>query len=60
VGRLLRKTGSDNRVNLLMRASNPSLLIAAGIQDRRQNDRRQNDRRQNDRRRRGDFRAKPE
>jgi DNA-binding NarL/FixJ family response regulator len=55
VGRLLRKTGSDNRVNLLMRASNPSLLIAAGIQDRRQNDRRQNDRR-----RRGDFRAKPE
>ncbi len=41
VGRLLRKTGADNRIDLLMRASsNPALLHAAGILDRRQGDRR--------------------
>jgi DNA-binding NarL/FixJ family response regulator len=44
VGRLMRKTGADNRINLLMRASNPDLLKAAGILDRRHRDRRQNDR----------------
>ena len=35
VGRLMRKTGVDNRINLLMRASNPALLQASGIRDRR-------------------------
>jgi hypothetical protein len=35
VGRLMRKTGADNRINLLMRASNPALLQASGIRDRR-------------------------
>jgi len=35
VGRLMRKTGADNRINLLMRASHPDLFKAAGIQDRR-------------------------
>jgi DNA-binding NarL/FixJ family response regulator len=45
VGRLMRKTGTDNRINLLMRASNPELLKAAGIVDRRHLDRRRNDRR---------------
>ncbi len=46
VGRLLRKTGADNRIDLLMRASDPALLQAAGIQERRRTDRRQADRRQ--------------
>ncbi len=49
VGRLLRKTGADNRINLLMRSSNPDLLKAAGIEDRRQVDRRRSDRRQSSR-----------
>ncbi len=31
VGRLLRKTGAENRIDLLMLASNPSLLRSAGI-----------------------------
>jgi DNA-binding NarL/FixJ family response regulator len=35
VGRLMRKTGAENRLDLLMRASNPALLDAAGISDRR-------------------------
>jgi len=46
VGRLLRKTGAENRINLLMRASNPALLRAAGFVDRRRGDRRRGDRRQ--------------
>lgn len=45
VGRMMRKTGSDNRVDLLMRSSNPALLEAAGIKDRRRGDRRSGDRR---------------
>jgi DNA-binding NarL/FixJ family response regulator len=45
VGRLLRKTGAENRIDLLMRASNPELLKAAGIQDRRREDRRRTERR---------------
>jgi DNA-binding NarL/FixJ family response regulator len=40
ISRLMRKTGADNRIDLLMRASNPSLLHAAGVRDRRQGDRR--------------------
>ena len=46
VGRLLRKTGAENRIDLLMQASNPALLPAAGIRERRQGDRRRSDRRQ--------------
>jgi len=45
VGRLLRKTGAENRIDLLMQASNPALLVAAGIRERRQGDRRRSDRR---------------
>lgn len=45
VGHLMRKTGADSRIDLLMRASNPSLLKAAGIVDRRQGERRQRERR---------------
>jgi DNA-binding NarL/FixJ family response regulator len=45
VSRLMRKTGADNRIDLFMRASNPSLLQAAGVRDRRHGDRRQGDRR---------------
>lgn len=40
VGRLMRKTGADNRINLLMRASDATLLQAAGIKDRRKGERR--------------------
>lgn len=47
VGRLMRKTGAENRINLLMRSSKPELLKAAGIVDRRREDRRRGDRRQN-------------
>jgi len=36
VGRLMRKTGADNRTDLFMRASNHALLKSAGIVDRRQ------------------------
>jgi DNA-binding NarL/FixJ family response regulator len=50
VGRLMRKTGADNRIDLLMRASSPALLEAAGIKDRRMDDRRRDDRRNDDRR----------
>jgi hypothetical protein len=46
VGRLLRKTGAENRIGLLMNASNPALLEAVGIRERRQGDRRRSDRRQ--------------
>jgi DNA-binding NarL/FixJ family response regulator len=46
VGRLMRKTGAENRIKLLMRTSNPELLKAAGIVDRRREDRRRGDRRQ--------------
>lgn len=45
VSRLMRKTGTDNRINLLMRSSNPDLLKAAGIVERRRVDRRRGDRR---------------
>jgi DNA-binding NarL/FixJ family response regulator len=43
VGRLMRKVGAHNRTDLSMRASDPALLQAAGILDRRQGDRRRND-----------------
>jgi DNA-binding CsgD family transcriptional regulator len=46
VGRLMRKTGADNRIDLLIRTSNPSLLKAAGIMERRRGDRRKGERRQ--------------
>jgi DNA-binding NarL/FixJ family response regulator len=46
VGRLLRKTGAENRIGLIMHASNPALLEAAGFRERRRVDRRQGDRRQ--------------
>jgi DNA-binding NarL/FixJ family response regulator len=46
VGRLMRKTGAENRINLVMRSSEPELLEAAGIVDRRREDRRRGDRRQ--------------
>ena len=49
VGRLLRKAGADNRIDLLMRASDPALLEAAGIRDRRSEERRRNDRRKSNR-----------
>jgi len=50
VGRLMRKTGVDNRVALSMRALNSSLLSGADSDDRRRDDRRRSDRRQSDRR----------
>jgi DNA-binding NarL/FixJ family response regulator len=40
VGRLMRKTGADNRINLLMRASDATLLQSTGITDRRKRERR--------------------
>jgi DNA-binding NarL/FixJ family response regulator len=46
VGRLLRKKGAENRIDLLMQESNPALLAAAGIHERRRGDRRRSDRRQ--------------
>lgn len=46
VGRLMRKTGAENRIDLLMRTSSPSLLEAAGIRNRRLGERRKSDRRQ--------------
>ena len=45
VSRLMRKTGAEHRLDLLMRASNPALLDAAGISDRRHVNRRSTDRR---------------
>ena len=45
VGRLMRKMGAENRINLLMQATNPELLKAAGIMERRHQDRRRKDRR---------------
>jgi DNA-binding NarL/FixJ family response regulator len=59
VGRLMRKTGADNRIDLLMRASNPALLQAAGISNRRPDDRRRNDRRSGDRRQYADIGLPP-
>ena len=50
VGRLLRKTGAENRIDLLMHASDPALLEASGIRDRRSDERRRNDRRRSNRR----------
>ena len=46
VGRLMRKTGADNRIGLLMNASNPALLETAEVRARRRQERRQGDRRQ--------------
>jgi len=43
VGRLMRKTGTDNRIELLMHVTDPSLLNAAGIPERRKGDRRRSD-----------------
>jgi DNA-binding NarL/FixJ family response regulator len=40
VGRLMRKTGAGNRIDLLMRSSSPELVKVAGIADRRHVDRR--------------------
>ena|ERR1700679_2916437 len=50
VGRLMRKTGSDNRIELSMRALNAPKNQGAGVADRRQGDRRRGDRRRADRR----------
>jgi DNA-binding NarL/FixJ family response regulator len=41
VGRLMRKMGADNRIELSLRALNRSLLADADIHNRRQGDRRQ-------------------
>jgi DNA-binding NarL/FixJ family response regulator len=46
VGRLLRKTGADNRIGLLMSGSNPALLETAEIRGGHREERRQNDHRQ--------------
>jgi DNA-binding NarL/FixJ family response regulator len=59
VGRLMRKTGADNRIDLLMRASSPALLEAAGIKDRRLDERRQVERRYGERRRYLDIQSLP-
>lgn len=59
VGRLLRKTGADNRIDLLMRSSNPALLKAAGISERRRDDRRGGDRRGGDRRSYASLHSRP-
>jgi DNA-binding CsgD family transcriptional regulator len=45
VGRLMRKTGSDNRIELSMRALNSSAFPDANIVERRQAERRQAERR---------------
>jgi DNA-binding NarL/FixJ family response regulator len=44
VGKLMRKTGTDNRIDLIMRSSNAAQLQAGGIPDRRKGDRRLRDR----------------
>lgn len=41
VGRLMRKTGADNRTDLFMRASNHALLKNVGTMERHQSERRQ-------------------
>jgi DNA-binding NarL/FixJ family response regulator len=41
VGRLMRKTGADNRINLLRRVSDATLLHSSGFKDRRKGERRQ-------------------
>jgi len=46
VGRLMRKTGSDNRIGLSMRALNAARSSALTTADRRQGERRQGERRQ--------------
>ncbi len=60
VGRLMRKTGVDNRIGLLMSASNPALLETAEIRESRRDDRRHVERRRVERqesdRRQGDRR----
>jgi DNA-binding NarL/FixJ family response regulator len=44
VSRLMRKTGTDNRINLLMQSSHPDLLKTAGIEEGRRVDRRSSNR----------------
>lgn len=46
VGRLMRKTGAECRIDLLMSASNCALLETAEMRERRRGDRRLRDRRQ--------------
>jgi DNA-binding NarL/FixJ family response regulator len=48
VGRLMRKTGAESRIDLLMSASNPALLEAAGIKERRHVERRNIERRRSE------------
>jgi DNA-binding NarL/FixJ family response regulator len=50
VGRLMRKTGSDNRIELSMRALNAPKIPDKATADRRQGERRRSDRRQGNRR----------
>jgi DNA-binding NarL/FixJ family response regulator len=50
VGRLMRKTGSDNRIELSMRALNAPKNPGTGIADRREGERRRGGRRREDRR----------
>lgn len=45
VGRLMRKTGANNRIDLLMLASKSEVLRSTGILDRRHQERRRSDRR---------------
>jgi hypothetical protein len=47
VGRLMRKTGADNRIELSMRLVKMPLDSSSGLTDRRQKERRRYDRRQN-------------
>ena len=48
VGRLMRKTGAENRIELSMRALNPAVSASLGIGDRRREDRRKAERRMDD------------
>jgi DNA-binding NarL/FixJ family response regulator len=48
VGRLMRKTGAENRIELSMRALNPSLSAGLGIGDRRHGERHQAERSNDD------------
>lgn len=59
VGRLMRKAGADNRVELSVRALNGSLLTVAGSGDRRLDDRRHLDRRRGDRRQYAEYAQPP-
>jgi DNA-binding NarL/FixJ family response regulator len=48
VGRLMRKTGAENRIELSMRALNPALSASLGIGDRRREERPQEEHRNDD------------